>query len=89
MTPHGSKMQWLGVARALVTALLLLCIAAPLHAAEKEARVLMLYGLDPYLPPFLAMDKAMRESLRIQCNAVMHCPAKLATGAPRRTVSLQ
>jgi len=56
-------MHWLGVARALTTALALFCIALPLHAAEKEARVLMLYGLDPYLPPFLAMDKAMRESL--------------------------
>jgi len=56
-------MHWLGVARALTTALALFCIALPLHAAEKEARVLMLYGLDPYLPPFLAMDKAMRERL--------------------------
>jgi len=61
--PHGSKVQWLGLARALMTALVLSCIALPLHAAEEEAHVLMLYGLDPYLPPFLAMDKAMRESL--------------------------
>jgi len=35
----------------------------PLHAAEEDQHVLMLYGLDPYLPPFLVMDKAMRESL--------------------------
>jgi len=56
-------MQLWGVARALTTALALFCIALPLQAAEKEARVLMLYGLDPYLPPFLAMDKAMRERL--------------------------
>ena len=61
--PHGSKVQWLGFARALMAALVLFCIGLPLHAAEEEARVLMLYGLDPYLPPFLAMDKAMRESL--------------------------
>ena len=63
MMPHGSKKQWLGVARALMTALVLCCIAGPLRATEDEARVLMLYGLDPYLPPLLAMDKAMRESL--------------------------
>jgi signal transduction histidine kinase len=63
VTPQGSIRQWPGVARALMTALVLFCAALPLHAAEKEARVLMLYGLDPYLPPFLAMDKAMRESL--------------------------
>jgi len=56
-------MRWLGVAPALMAALVLGCIALPLRAAEEEARVLMLYGLDPYLPPFLAMDKAMRESL--------------------------
>ena len=63
MTPHGSKIRWLDVARALVTVLVLYCIATPLRAAEEEARVLMLYGLDPYLPPFLAMDKAMRATL--------------------------
>jgi len=56
-------MHCLGAARALMTALVLCCIALPLHAAEEEARVLMLYGLDPYLPPMLAMDKAMRASL--------------------------
>jgi len=61
--PHGSKKRWLGVAPALMAALALCCIAVPLHAAEEEARVLMLYGLDPYLPPFLAMDKAMRANL--------------------------
>jgi signal transduction histidine kinase len=44
-------------------ALVLGCLPAQLHAAEDEARVLMLYGLDPYLPPFLAMDKAMRKVL--------------------------
>jgi signal transduction histidine kinase len=63
MMPHGSKRQRLGVAHALITALVLCCFAAPLRAAEEEARVLMLYGLDPYLPPMLAMDKAMRASL--------------------------
>jgi signal transduction histidine kinase len=63
MMPHGSKRQRLGVAHALMTALALGCLAGPLRAAEEEARVLMLYGLDSYLPPFLAMDKAMRASL--------------------------
>lgn len=65
-------MQWLGVARALMTALVLCCIALPLHAAEEEARVLMLYGVDPYLPPFLAMDKAMRESLAGDAGRPVH-----------------
>jgi signal transduction histidine kinase len=62
-TGHGSKSRWLLVACALTTVLALSCLAEPLHAAEEEARVLMLYGLDPYLPPFLAMDKAMRTNL--------------------------
>jgi len=51
------------VAHALITALVLCSFAVPLRAAEEEARVLMLYGLDPYLPPMLAMDKAMRANL--------------------------
>jgi len=73
MTPHhGSKTRWLGVAPALMAALVLGCIAVPLRAAEEEARVLMLYGLDPYLPPFLAMDKAMRESLAGEAGGPVH-----------------
>lgn len=60
---YGSKQRGLSVARALMTSLLLCCIAMPLRAAEEESRVLMLYGVDPYLPPFLLMDKAVRESL--------------------------
>jgi signal transduction histidine kinase len=41
-----------------------LCIAAvPVHAAEEEARVLILNALDPYLPAYLAIDSAMRASL--------------------------
>jgi len=63
MTPHGSKRQWLGVAHALLIALVLGCVAMPLHAAEEDEHVLMLYGLDPYLAPFLVMDKAVRETL--------------------------
>ena len=63
MTPHGSKRQSLGVAHALLIALVLVCVAMPLHAAEEDEHVLMLYGLDPYLPPFLVMDKAVRESV--------------------------
>lgn len=63
MTPQQSKLRWLGIVRMLMTALALCCVAGPLHAAKEDAHVLMLYGLDPYLPPFLAMDKAVRESL--------------------------
>jgi len=47
---HGSNERWLGAARALITALALCCIARPLHAAGDEARVLMLWGVDSYLP---------------------------------------
>lgn len=43
--------------------LVLGCVPSPLRAAEAEARVLMLYGLDPYIPTFLAMDQALREDL--------------------------
>jgi len=63
MTGHQSRARWSGIARALMAALVLSFISVPLHAAQEEARVLMLYGIDPYLPPFLAMDRAMRESL--------------------------
>lgn len=51
------------MARVLLATLVLCCIAMPLRAVGEESRVLVLYGVDPYLPPFLAMDKAMRESL--------------------------
>ena len=41
-----------------------LCVTAvPLHAAEKEARVLILNALDPYLPAYQAIDSAMRAGL--------------------------
>ena len=51
------------MAHALLIALVLVCVAMPLHAAEEDEHVLMLYGLDPYLAPFLVMDKAVRESV--------------------------
>ena len=38
-------------------------VALPARAAEEEARVLILNGLDPYLPAYLAIDAAMRASL--------------------------
>ena len=41
-----------------------LCIAAvPAYAVEEDARVLILNGMDPYLPAFLAIDSAMRANL--------------------------
>jgi signal transduction histidine kinase len=61
--PHGSKRQRLGVAHALMTALVLCGAAGPLRAAEEERRVLVLYGLDSFLPPYVVWDKAMRENL--------------------------
>ena len=36
---------------------------APAYAADEEARVLILNGIDPYLPAYLAIDGAMRASL--------------------------
>jgi hypothetical protein len=40
------------------------CVAVLLvHAADDDARVLILNGLDPYLPAYLAIDNAMRTSL--------------------------
>jgi signal transduction histidine kinase len=59
----GSKVRWLRVAHALLAAFMLGVLPLPLHAAEEEDRVLMLYGVDPYLPPFLVMDKAVRETV--------------------------
>lgn len=63
MRPNRSSARWSGVAQALIAAFILGFISLPVHAGDEEARVLMLYGIDPYLPPFLAMDRAMRESL--------------------------
>jgi len=41
-----------------------ICIyTAPVAALAQEARVLILNGLDPYLPAYLAIDSAMRASL--------------------------
>jgi signal transduction histidine kinase len=63
MPPHRSKSLSSGAARAFLTLLVLACAALPLHAAKEEAHVLTLYGVDPYLPPFLAMDRAMRATV--------------------------
>ncbi len=37
--------------------------ATPAHAAEEEARVVILNGTDPYLPAYLEIDAAMRAAL--------------------------
>ena len=63
MRRHGSKIRWLRVAHALLTAFVLGFLPLSLHAAGEEDRVLMLYGVDPYLPPFLVMDRAVRETV--------------------------
>ena len=72
MRPYGSTHRRWRMVQALLMALVLGCMAGPLHAAEDEARVLMLYGLDPYLPPFLAMDKAMRDRLVGETSRRVH-----------------
>jgi hypothetical protein len=51
------------MARSLMAVLVVCCLAMPLHAAEDEARVLILNGLDPYAPSFLAFDKALHATL--------------------------
>jgi hypothetical protein len=50
-------------ARVLAMMVVLCITAVPARSAEEEARVLILNGLDPYLPAYLAIDGAMRSSL--------------------------
>jgi signal transduction histidine kinase len=57
-------MQRIRLAARVLGTMVVLCITAvPARAAEEEARVLILNGLDPYLPAYLAIDGAMRASL--------------------------
>jgi signal transduction histidine kinase len=51
------------VARLLVAVVSLWITAVPLHAAERETRVLFINGVDPTLPAFLIMDRALRDTL--------------------------
>jgi signal transduction histidine kinase len=63
---HGSKSLMKvagGVARLLVMIVALGMLAAPLQAAEPETRLLILNATDPYLPAYLVIDAAMRETL--------------------------
>ena len=60
----GRVTKWLRVVPYRLCLLLVLCgngLAA--HAAQDEARVLILNGSDPYLPAFLIIDSAMRATL--------------------------
>jgi signal transduction histidine kinase len=50
------------VARLIIAIAALCVVAMPLHAAERETRVLILYGPDPTLPSQLVQDAAMRET---------------------------
>ena len=61
---QGSSMQWIRLAARVLGMIVVLCITGvPARAAEEEARVLILNGLDPYLPAYLAIDGAMRANL--------------------------
>src|SRR5579863_555256 len=62
---RGSSMRWMMAAAWRQVTLLGLCMiaAAPVHAVEEEAHVLILNGLDPYLPAYIVIDGAMRASL--------------------------
>src|SRR5258707_6645164 len=60
---HRSSMQRMRLAARVLAMMVVLCITAvPARSAEEEARVLILNGLDPYLPAYLAIDGAMRKS---------------------------
>ena len=51
------------LARLFIAVAALCVVAMPLRAAERETRVLILNGMDPTLPAFLAHDAAMRDTL--------------------------
>ena len=53
----------MGTVRALLRVLLLVMAAESAGAADGAAHVLVLNGVDPYLPTFQAFDMAMRKSL--------------------------
>jgi signal transduction histidine kinase len=54
-------MKWAALTLAIIAGW---CVAVlPAHAAEDEARVVILNGFDPYLPSYMMMDSAMRASL--------------------------
>jgi signal transduction histidine kinase len=57
-------MKWIQAAACVVGLVVGACLAAaPARAAEQEVRVLILNGVDPYLPAYLAVDAAMRARL--------------------------
>jgi signal transduction histidine kinase len=59
-----SLLNFIKAAACMLGMILSLYIAAvPAFAAEEEAHVLILNGLDPYLPAYLVIDSAMRASL--------------------------
>ena len=66
-------MRWIATAAWLLHVMFGgLCMTADsAHAAEEEARVLILNGTDPYLPAYLEIDSAMRASLA-QEDATAH-----------------
>jgi signal transduction histidine kinase len=56
--------QWMKALACTLAIVGVSCVLAPpARAAEEESRVLILNGLDPYLPAYLAIDAAMRASL--------------------------
>jgi len=60
-------MKWLQAAACVLRVTLAVCIGpSPAFAADDEAHVLILNGIDPYLPAFLAVNSAMRASLSNQ-----------------------
>src|SRR5690242_10246167 len=59
----GTVAVWPFAGRILAMMVIFCITAAPACSAEQETRVLILNGLDPYLPAYLAIDAAMRASL--------------------------
>jgi hypothetical protein len=56
----GQRRMALGMVLTLFVAFV---ITAPLRAAQPETRILLLNAADPYLPAYVVIDEAMRETL--------------------------
>ena len=59
------KRVW-ALARVLATMVGSCSVALSVYAGGEEARVLILNGVDPYLPAYIAINRAMREALADQ-----------------------
>src|SRR5499433_2895371 len=64
MMALSTVLQWLRRAAPALVVMAGWCVAVmPALAAEEDAHVVILNGIDPYLPPYLVTDTAMRAEL--------------------------